>query len=371
MENKRVAILIGCNDYDNLPALRCPVSDVSEMSKALKDAEIGGFQEIYSFTDHEPNYEILPQIEEIITGNLNLNDTLLIFFSGHGKLDQLGKLYLALKNTKNTSMDSTSIAIERIISYIDRSRCKTVLIILDCCYSGAIKGVFHKSGVDDAFTSAIQGRGIQIITSSTGMEQSHEKEGDTNSIFTKFFIEGLTTGHADLDNNGIITVDEAYTYTYNLVKGTGLQNPMKFNIDTRGDIILAKNRLYTPVEVPDPFLVPQDQHRKFFAIKNMLELLGSKDPPKFFVVLMKYYIEDEEYRASGLTVTSSHTPNIRQTQQGFECDAFFPPNMLTAHSMAGKEVVNNIIKVRMKVKMEDIFALVGSTESGQQLNLLV
>jgi hypothetical protein len=341
------------------------------MAKVLNDKRIGGFTDILKFVKGELNFEILSKIEEVIAGTAGPTDTVLVYFSGHGKLDQLGRLYLAVKGTKKTSLDASSIAIDRLISYVDRSRCKAILLILDCCYSGAVRGVFRKSGVDDAFASATHGRGIHLMTSSTDAQQSHEKEGEKNSIFTKFLLEGLQTGEADLNNDGVISVDEAYTYTYNCVKGTGLQNPMKFNLDVRGDLVLGKNIQYRPVEQPDAGLVPEDQYAKFFAVKTMIDMLNSNEPPIFFVMLFKYYIEGEMYRASGLTISSGHTPNIRQTQTGFECDAFFEPHMLTPGGRKGKETVNRVMKVRMKVMYEDIMIITGKTREGRgtQINL--
>jgi hypothetical protein len=146
---------------------------------------------------------------------------------------------------------------------------------------------------------------------------------------------------------------------------------MRFNLDVEGDLIFAKNVRYRPVERPDLKLLPAEQHEKFYAVQTMISMLGVKDPPAFFVMLFKYYIEGEPYMASGLTVSPGHTPNIRQTPTGFECDTFFEPHMLTDHAQKGKEVVNGVMKVRMKVELEDIRIIVGKLSGGKggQINL--
>ena len=69
--------------------------------------------------------------------------------------------------------------------------------------------------------------------------------------------------------------------------------------------------------------------------------------------------------ASGLTISPHHTPNIRQTQNGFECEAFFPPKMITENGAKGKEVINEVIKVRMQVNLEDILFINGRQKGGQ------
>jgi hypothetical protein len=45
-------------------------------------------------------------------------------------------------------------------------------------------------------------------------------------------------------------------------------------------------------------------------------------------MLLRYYVETEEYSTSALTVSQACTPNVLETPNGFECDAFFPPEML-------------------------------------------
>jgi hypothetical protein len=360
----KFAFLIGCNEYENLPALRCPVTDAKDIGEALANPEIGGFDQIALFVDGEANWDILASLEEVITSKAKSTDTVVIYFSGHGKLDQLGKLYLALKKTKEAALDSTSIAVERILGYIGRSSCQTFLFILDCCYSGAIGGAFSKGGVEGALTEAVQGRGITIMTSSTDLQLSHEKEGETNSVFTKFLIEGLLSGHADLDNDGRISADEAFGYTEKLVVGTGLQTPTKFNLKASGDIVLARNCKYVPVAPPNVNDVSPEDFNKFLAVKNMIDLLQANPPPKFHVSLSSYSIEGFDYRTSALTVSPDHTLNIRQTNSGFECDTFFPPQMIQPATREGKEVINGIIKVRMRVDLKDINFILGRLDNG-------
>lgn len=36
-------------------------------------------------------------------------------------------------------------------------------------------------------------------------------------MFTRFLVEGLTTGEADLDSDGGISLDELYSYVYDRV----------------------------------------------------------------------------------------------------------------------------------------------------------
>ena len=61
------------------------------------------------------------------------------------------------------------------------------------------------------------------------------------SLFTDALIEGLRTGDADDNNDGLVTVDELYDWTYKrVVQRTSAHRPDSFG-ELRGDIVIAKN----------------------------------------------------------------------------------------------------------------------------------
>lgn len=358
----RHAVLIGCSKYKNeveFPTLDCVTNDVSELSDVLADPDAGKFPAIKKFTKGEDRLTILTYIEDLLSNKVKSYDTVLIYYSGHAAVKG-GELHLAVHQTTMSTLKSTSIPMREIITYVGGSRCQDAVVVLDCCYSGAARNTFQ-------LPAEWAGRGFSIMTSSTDIQTSKAKEGEVTSIFTKFLLEGLISGHADLDTDGKITVNEAYQYTYDCVKATGLQTPTHLSI-RQGSIVLAWDKYYH--KPPDPSEVPPEDLPKFLAIGDMIQLIREHPESIFMVVLLpNYFIEGEAYPATALTVSSSHTPNIRQTIEGFECDAFFPPHMLTARSKKGKEVVNGLIKVRMELKSKNILLISGKI-GNKQINLL-
>jgi hypothetical protein len=89
----------------------------------------------------------------------------------------------------------------------------------------------------------------------------------------------------------------------------------------------------------------------------MAEALQAADPPQFFVMLLRYFIEGEEYRAFALTVSATATPNLVQTQTGFACDAYFPPDLLSPGTLRGKQQEGEVVKVRLTAQLEDILQI--------------
>ena len=103
--------------------------------------------------------------------------------------------------------------------------------------------------------------------------------------------------------------------------------------------------------------MPQDREEKSRAVKAMIEILNSQESSKFHVMLFQYYIDTKAYSTSSFTVSNDFTPNIRETAGGFECDAFFPPNMLRPEEREGKELINGVIRVRLYVNLDDVVGI--------------
>lgn len=357
----RHAVLIGCHEYTDeadFEPLDSALIDVREMSAVLSNPAIGAYDNIKVFDGRENHTEILSYFERSLA-DVRSTDSVLFYFSGHGILSG-DQLHLAVHGTQKSALSTTSIPMGQVVDLVGTSRCQDAVLMVDCCYSGAARNAFR-------LPPNWAGAGFSIIASSTDIQTSAAKQGEETSIFTKFLLEGLETGDADIDNDGVITAAEAYDYAFQCVSSTGLQTPMEFSI-RKGDIRLASNQNYVgPVSEST---VPADLLRVFLAIRNMIEVVRTKPEAQFFVVLLPHYlIEGIPYPASGLTVSRDHTPNLRQSSTGLECDAFFPPEMLGEPARQGKEVVNGVIKVRMEVATENILIISGIVD-GKQVDLL-
>lgn len=269
MAGDRFAIIIGCNNYPNDPeqfsTLRSAENDAKGVRDILVDKCNFNNENIKLFTS-EAHWEILREINMRLK-QVQSNDFVLIYFSGHGKLDEENIVHLAVSNTEVRALDATSLPVSSIKYYIDKSSTNRVVLILDCCYSGALGRLFSKGSVDDALrVAAKEGKGKYMLTASTGIQVAHEKEGEEYSNFTKYFIEGLQTGNADLDNDGKITVDELYTYVHAMVKKDNIQEPMKFAFGVQGDIVL--------VDKVKKLSMPESLSVKMLLSEKSRELVG-------------------------------------------------------------------------------------------------
>jgi hypothetical protein len=246
MEEQRYAVLIASSQYPQDPSrlhsLRCPERDVDGLNEILASEEYGYFSNI-SVLKNVPHYSCTRKIHEVLK-SARRDDLVLIYYSGHGKLDLQGSLYLATFDTEIEALEVTSIPVESIRKYIYLSASRKVILILDCCYSGRVGEAFLKSGVDDQLQQAQQiqgGRGIYILTASTGLQVAQEKEGDEYSLLTKHVLEGIKDGNADPDGKGFVSIDDVYRYAVAEMRKNDFQEPMKWDLNVQGDeLVIAR-----------------------------------------------------------------------------------------------------------------------------------
>jgi uncharacterized caspase-like protein len=206
--NKKLALLIGVDEYGDLPVLTMPSTDVTELGRILGDSHIGGFDDIKSLLN-QGRATVETAVEEFFAQR-SRDDLLLLYFSGHGiRSDTDGRLYLAQKDTRRERLRSTAVSASFITELMDESRSQRQVLVLDCCHSGAFSKGFKGEtsgsvGTGQAFEG--NGRGRIVLTASDATQFAWEDNTligspAENSVFTRFLIEGLRTGEADQDGD--------------------------------------------------------------------------------------------------------------------------------------------------------------------------
>ena len=250
MDAKRSALLIPTFEYADpkLRRLRAPAEDADKLGAVLRDPDIGNFD--VTVMANQPEHKIRRAIAAFFDKR-HREDVLLLHFSCHGIKDDDGNLYFAATDTEIDHLDATATPAEWVNRQITRTRSRRVLLLLDCCYSGAFSSgmVPHGDGgvqLKERFTG--DGRGRIILTASSGMEYSWEGDKLTGegrpSIFTSALVEGLHSGAADRNEDGRVSVDELYEYVYDRVTEiTPDQTPHKFEFEVSGNLYIARSKL--------------------------------------------------------------------------------------------------------------------------------
>jgi len=177
----------------------------------------------------------------------------IIYFAGHGATEREAtspdgdglEKYLLPYDVDPKELYATAMPMEEISRLFSRIRSDRLVFIVDTCYSGASGGrtisvADIRAGISDGFLDRITGgKGKIILTASGANEVSAESDELQHGIFTHFLIKGLQ-GQADSDGDGLITVDEVYTYVSKQVpQATNQeQHPVKKGI-VEGPLVLS------------------------------------------------------------------------------------------------------------------------------------
>lgn len=247
---RRIALLVANTEYkdDYFRQLVTPGQNIRDFERVLRDPERCGFEVIPLINASKPIIE-----KEILTlfKNKTQDDFLVFYFAGHGFKDSDGALHFAIHDTEHELIEVTAISASFIKSFIDKSVSERIVVIFDCCFSGDFSEIPSESyDATINLEGEFQGNGHDriILTATDAMQYAWNRDtGDItgeadHSLFTKYLIDGITTGKADRDGDGKITIDELFSYVHErVVKTFPQQNPKKIAYHADDTLIFAKN----------------------------------------------------------------------------------------------------------------------------------
>jgi hypothetical protein len=206
----RHAVIIGVNDYDdsNIANLTGATNDARDMHERLTKS--GNFEVAnhhFLLNEKASALRIRQAMSDLLWKTAE-SDFSLLYFSGHGLTDSYGNGFIAPHDMIKSDPLVCGIKMQELRELMQAAKNKkTVLLILDCCYSGIASG---ERAVDlpDATVekclaplSEFSGSGRLIFTSAGSDERSREvatcahrleKKGPhSHGVFTYRIIEGL------------------------------------------------------------------------------------------------------------------------------------------------------------------------------------
>jgi caspase domain-containing protein len=260
---QRKALIIANDEYEHegLGRLLAPAADAQALAAVLGDAQVGDFD--VQVVRNEPAHVIQAEVEELFS-EARPDDILLLHFSCHGLKNESGELFFAAANTRLNRLASTAVSADFVQRCMRASRCRSVVLLLDCCYGGAFaQGVTVRAAGDvDVLGSfpherARSGRGRAVISASSAMEYAFEGDrladdaAPRPSVFTTALVEGLETGDADRDQDGWVSLDELYDYVFDMVRERNPHQTPSRDVEMQGDLFIARRRnvVTTPAEL--------------------------------------------------------------------------------------------------------------------------
>jgi hypothetical protein len=192
---KRVALVIGNDQYSNIPQLKKAVNDARTMNDTLKKL---GFTVLVAENQNRKGLsETLLAFDRMI----EKGDTAFFFFAGHG-FEIGGENYLLPTDVPSATVGQEelirdgAIAAERVISRVQNRGAGTAIFVFDACRNNP----FERSG-----TRALSGagglaamtppEGVFVIYSAgakqTALDRLSNDDSNPNSVFTRNFSKTL------------------------------------------------------------------------------------------------------------------------------------------------------------------------------------
>lgn len=198
--NDRKALLIGINNYPNGHELNGCIEDINNVHTAIECNGDGtpNFA-VREMPDAQTSMEVMSEIEHLFKGN---GDTALLYFSGHGYMNDTGAEIVMPKDIETGSQYYTGIQMSSIMEIVNKSQVRNKIVILDCCHSGNM-GKYSLLATGSSLNT-----GVSILTACR--EDESAMEAGTHGLFTELLCDALQGGAADYCGN--ITIGGVYAY---------------------------------------------------------------------------------------------------------------------------------------------------------------
>lgn len=296
----RSALVVGTGTYADarLEALRSPARDAADLADVLGDPAIGGF-DVTVLADRGIQ-DLRVGIQRFLAGR-SADEFIVVYLSCHGVLSPQRHLYFAAGDTDRDLLEATGLEADWLIRLLDACRARRQVVLLDCCFSGAFartkagRGA-QDVGLEDGF-GTVDGRGRIVLTASRATEYSFEgqdlPDGSTaGSVFTAALVEGLRSGEADIDQDGLVSIGDAYEFVHARVLGTGAaQTPQQWTYGGEGKVVLARSAARVHAAAGTTSTAPDDEilrllenplpRLRLAAVEELGDWLVSRDPRRF------------------------------------------------------------------------------------------
>lgn len=192
---KRVALVIGNDDYRNIPRLQKAVNDARAMGDVLRRL---GFTVMAAENQTRKGFtETLLAFDQAVEPG----DTAFFFFAGHG-FEIGGENYLlptdvaAANAGEDELVRDGAIAAERVISRLQRRGARTAIFVFDACRNNPFERPGTRALAGGGGLAAMTPpEGVFVVFSAgakqTALDRLSETDTNPNSVFTRNFVREL------------------------------------------------------------------------------------------------------------------------------------------------------------------------------------
>jgi len=193
---KRVALVIGNNDYRNVPKLQKAVNDARTMGDALRQL---GFSVMVA---ENQTRQAFSQSLLAFDAAIEKGDTAFFFYAGHG-FEIAGQNFLlptdvpAASQGQEELVRDASILADRIVERLQNKGARTSILVFDACRNNPFEraGTRAVAGGGGLAPMTTLPEGVFSIFSAgprqTALDRLSDDDNNPNSVFTRTFVKQL------------------------------------------------------------------------------------------------------------------------------------------------------------------------------------
>jgi len=194
------ALVIGNNDYQQLSPLRTAINDARAVSTLL-EVEYGFNVKLL---ENATRVDIVKSISTL-RSQVGNQDNLLIYYAGHGHLDEAANEGYWLPIDASRDDPSNWVTTDQIVGQIRGMQAKHVMVVADSCFSGTMtRAIKIEQRTPDYLQRIVKTKSRTVLTSG-GLEPVMDSGSGNHSAFAHAFISLLE------DNDGVLDAAQLFS----------------------------------------------------------------------------------------------------------------------------------------------------------------
>ena len=188
LQAKRIALVMGNDNYTSVSKLQKAGNDATSMARELKNA--GFTVQLHK----DLNYRGMVRAVEAFTNNITGGDEVVVFFAGHGVQIRNGSYLLPtdIEASSESEVEKTAYELLALTDKISEAKPAFSLVMVDACRDNPLKSKGRNIGNARGLSAIEPPKGQMVVYSASRGQQAldrlSDKDPNPNGVFTREFI---------------------------------------------------------------------------------------------------------------------------------------------------------------------------------------
>ncbi|MBK7826395.1 caspase family protein [Nannocystis sp.] len=205
------ALIIGIEKYRDVPAATGARGDAERFAEMARTTLGVPEENVRLLLDDRASKTDIAKQLRWLQSNVPAGGRIYVYFSGHGAPDPTsGASYIVPYDGDPQYLGESAMKMTEVLGDLEKTKAKDVLAIADSCFSGAggrsvlAPGTRPLVRVEPVKTTAR----VVLLSASTGAEISGPSADGKGGLFSKYLIDAIGSGQADINGDGQISLKE-------------------------------------------------------------------------------------------------------------------------------------------------------------------